>query len=399
MLGSLLQKINPFTKRPHLAVVFVEYDRKEGGASDLIFALLQQYLSALKGCRITYVRVDNKYEHLPLTKATGNIFTVGGDNSSREFSGWQRGLDALASMPCDYDLVLITNEMFLKPGPSFLEDYATPELLKKSLTENKIIGRIDTTFQTNTLFGYDVSSWVCTNCVFIPKKAAEALGNLVLINDINIHEIFPHAYDPRHLVWREQFSLTSEAGDFRLECDIPAGHAHDIRIKFEHAMTDQASNSSNDGRQPTAMISEITLNNQPTPEQCFVRGLYHEQGTLRAEQSLLLDLPGDDAQPSHLVIKGCQPTEMRHKMINNEFSIVVYNDAMLYQEKAPINKTYQRGIVEWLTEKWHSRFEINQDTWGLFKTKAAAIFNESLLTAKFRELGYPPETYGNKKYY
>ena len=91
--------------------------------------------------------------------------------------------------------------------------------------------------------------------------------------------------------------------------------------------------------------------------------------------------------------------ETLNKIFNNEFSIVVYNDAMLYQKNAPINKIYQRWIVEWLTEKWHSRFEINQNTWELFKTKATAIFNESLLTAKFRELGYPPENYGNKIYY
>lgn len=398
MLGSLLQKINPFTKRPHLAVVFVEYDRKGGGASDQTFALLQQYLSGLKGCRITYVRVDNKHEDMLLTKAAGNVFMVGGDNSYHEFSGWQRGIKMLASLQYPYDLALIANDMFLKPGPSFLQDYATPELLQKSLTENKIIGRIDTVFQNYTLFGYDVSSWVCTNCVFIPRKAAEALGNMVLINDNNIHEIFPHDYDPCHLISRKHFSLAG-AGDFLVECDIPVGHANDIRVTFDTAATDQGSQQSNDGRPHIAMINEIRLNNQPVPEKCFVRGLFHEQETLWSAQSFLLDLSQDNAPPSHMVIKGCLPPETRRKIINDEFSIRVYNDAMLYQENAPINRTYQRGIVEWLTEKWHSRFEINHDTWELFKTKSTAIFNESLLTAKLRELGYPPETYGNKKYY
>jgi len=398
MLRSLLSRINPFSKAPHLAVVFVEYDRKKGGSADQTFAILQQYLSTLKGCGITYVRVDNKYENMPVTKTDRNTFTVGGDNSSREFSGWQRGINALASLQCPYDLILITNEMFLKPGPSFLQDYATPELLKKSLSEKKIIGRIDTTFQDYTLFGYDVSSWVCTNCVFIPKKAVEALGNIVLIND-NIHEIFHHNYSSLHLVKREQFSLKSGGDSFCIECDLPASYTNEIRIKFDAPLSDPESPISNADRQRSAMISAITLNNQLVHERCFVRGLFHDQGALWSEQTLLLDLPQDDAQASRLVIKGCLPPETRQKIINNEVSIVVYNDARLYQEHAPINKNYQRWIVEWLTERWHSRFEINQNTWELFKTKAAAIFNESLLTAKFRELGYPPETYGNKQYY
>ncbi len=398
MFKSLLHRINQFGKALHLAVIFVEYNRIKGETADQTFVILQQSLSALKGCRITYIRVDNKYEHMPITKTGSNIFMVGGDNSSREFSGWQRGINTLTSLQCHYDIVLITNEMFFKPGPSFLQDYATHELLNKSLSEKKIIGRIDTSFQNYTLFGYDVSSWVCTNCVFIPKKAVDALGNIVLIND-NIHEIILHNYDPRHLIRREHFSLKSGADNFCMECDIPAGHNHEIRIKFDTAVADQQSLMPTDDRPRIAMISEIALNNQSLPEECFSRGLFNDQGTLWTEQSFLLDLPRDDAHPSHLVIKGRLLPEACQKFFNNEVNMTIYNDAMLYQENAPINKTYRRWIVEWLTEKWHSRFEINQNTWELFKTKAAAIFNESLLTAKFKELGYLPETYGNKKYY
>lgn len=398
MLRSLLNRINPFSKAPHLAVVFVEYDRAQEKSAAQTFAILQQYLSALYGCRITYLRVDNKDESKPLTKTASNIFTVGGDNSSHEFSGWQRGITVLASLHCHYDLLLIVNDMFLKPGPSFLQDYATPELLKKSLSEKKIIGRIDSTGQNYTLFGHDVSSWICTNCFLVPREAANALGNMVLINN-NIHQIFPHRYNPHHLIKREHLPIESISGNFYLECDLPAGHDHEIRIRFDTAMAGQELHLSNAGRPHTAMINQITINNQSIPEEHHIRGLFQEQGVLWAEQSFLLDLPQDDAHPSRLIIKGCLPPAILQESITNEFGIVVYNDAMLFQENAPINTTYQRWIVEWLTERWHSRFEINQDTWGLFKSKASAIFNESLLTAKFSELGYPPETYGQKNYY
>ncbi len=398
MFKSLLHRINQFGKTIHLAVIFVEYNRTKEKTADQTFVILQQYLSALKGCRITYIRVDNKYEHMPITKIDSNIFMVGGDNNSREFSGWQRGINTLASLRCHYDIVLITNDMFLKPGLSFLQDYAAYELLEKSLSEKKIIGRIDTASQNYTLFGYDVSSWVCTNCVFIPEKAVDALGNIVLIDD-NIHEIFHHNYDPCHIVWHEHLSLKPGINNFCMECDIPAGYNHDIRIKFVNAVTGQYPLILTDDRPRIAMISEITLNNQLLSEEYFVRGLFHDQETLWAEQSFLLGLPQDYAHPFHLVIKGYLLPEACQNFFHDEVSMTIYDDAMLYQENAPINKSYQRWIVEWLTEKWHSRFEINQNTWEFFKTKAAAIFNESLLTARFKELGYPPETYGNKKYY
>ncbi|MFW8601839.1 hypothetical protein ACOHYD_10210 [Desulfobacterota bacterium M19] len=336
---------------------------------------------------------------MPVTKVGSNVFVVGGDNSSREFSGWQRGINTLASLQCYYDIVLIANDMFLKPGPSFLQDYAAHALLKKSLSEKKIIGRIDTSSQDYTLFGYDVSSWVCTNCVFIPEKAVEALGDIVLVDD-NIHEIIRHNYDLHHLMRRKHFSLRSGAGDFYMECDMPGGHHNrEIRIKFD-AAADQHSLMPIDDRPRIAMIEEITLNNQALSDECFVRGIFSDQGTIWAEQSFLLDLPlEDDAHSSRLVVKGYYLPEACRKVFNNEVRMTIYNDTVIYQENAPINKNYRRWIIEWLTEKWHSRFEINPDTWEFFKTKAAAIFNESLLTAKFKELGYPPETYGNKKYY
>lgn len=398
MLRNLLSRINPFSKIPRLAVVFVEYERGKAHTADQTFATLQQYLATLKkGCEITYLRVDNTDENRPLTEISNNTYAVGGDNSAHEFSGWQRGIDTLASLQCNYDLALIINDMFLKPGPSFLQDYATPELLKRSLTENKIIGRIDTTGQNYILFDYDVSSWICTNCFLVPKKAANALGNMVLIND-NIHQIFPRTYDPRHRIKHEHLSLQAETGNFRVECDIPPGRRHDIRIKFEPPVAISPLSPANDDRPRTAMIKEITHNGQPLPEECRIRGLLHDRRTPWSAQSFLLELPRAE-HPSHLVIKGCLPPESHQNLFNNEVEVVLYNDALLYQENAPINTTYQRWIVEWLTERWHSRFEINQSTWNHFKTKAAAIFNEALLTAKFRELGYPPETYGSRNYY
>ena len=400
MPDNLFHRLNPFARTIHLAVIYVEYDRKKDASSDSVFTLLQGYLSAIAKCRITYIRVDNRYEEMPVSRSTDNVYLVGGDNSFREFSGWQRGLATLDASDCRYDLLLITNEMFLKPGPSFLQDYATRQLLTRALSDHKIIGRIDTSFKDYTLFGYDVSSWMCTNCVFIPKKAVDALGSFALIND-NIHQILPRDYDPSHLLARRPLLQDSTSGEFclELELDTPPGPGYELRVRFG-TNTDQGDPHPAARYLQIAQLREVSLNGQPLPSQSFIRGIVPDGlGNLQADESFLLALPATDSSRSRLTIRGrFEPTAL-HKKFNALPSVVVYNDAKLFLPDAPINKTYQRGVVEWLTERWHSRFEINHDTWGLFKTKTAAIFNEALLTAKFKELGYPPESYGERQYY
>ena len=399
MPGNLFHRLNPFAKSVHLAVVYVEYDRKKDASSDKVFSLLQGYLSAIAKCQITYIRVDNRYEDMPVSRSASNVYLVGGDNSFREFSGWQRGLTTLDTIDCRYDLILITNEMFLKPGPSFLQDYATKQLLTKALSDHKIIGRIDTSFKDYQLFGYDVSSWLCTNCIFIPKKAAEALGGFALIND-NIHEILPRDYDPSHLLTRRPLPQDSTSGEFclELELDTPPGPGNEIRVRFGTS-TDHK-NSPAERYLRIAQLKAVMINGEPLPPQSFIRGIVPDElGNLQADESFLLALPAPDTSRSRLTITGRFDQNALHKKFNALPGVVVYNDAKLFLPDAPINKTYQRGLVEWLTERWHSRFEINHDTWGLFKTKAAAIFNEALLTAKFKELGYHPESYGETQYY
>lgn len=391
ILPALLQKFNPFKKVIRLAVIYVEYDRQKNSESDRIFSLLQGYLATIANCRITYIRVDNKFEQLPLRNAEGEeLFTVGGDNSFREFSGWQQGIKAFNTLHRPCDLVLLTNEMFLKPGPSFLQDYATVDLLQRALRHQSIIGRIDTVQQKYSLFGYDVSSWICTNCLLIPKKAIDALGTVVLVDD-NIHDLLPRSYDPSHRLVPHSWTLDPQSGDFVLELELPAPAPTELRFVFypQGPVADPPS--------PRALIQELLSNGRPLPHSGSGRGLFVDaQGILHAAPAFLLTLPAGELQPHHLRLKG---RLIPQKNSNNPPEIRVYNDAKLFQSNAPLNLVYQRWIVEWLTERWHSRFEVNEQTWSLFKTKAAAIFNEALLTAKFKELGYPPESYGEIKYY
>jgi|WetSurMetagenome_2_1015567.scaffolds.fasta_scaffold00204_12 hypothetical protein len=60
-----------------------------------------------------------------------------------------------------------------------------------------------------------------------------------------------------------------------------------------------------------------------------------------------------------------------------------------------LNDNYKTMVVTWLTKEWHSKFDINEVTWALFRCKVRSLLNESLLTARIRNLGYKIESYKN----
>jgi hypothetical protein len=65
-----------------------------------------------------------------------------------------------------------------------------------------------------------------------------------------------------------------------------------------------------------------------------------------------------------------------------------------FQPEAPISNNLRGLILEWLTanqgsdlrgdDVWHSRFELNDETYDFFKDKARALLREQLLSARIR---------------
>lgn len=83
----------------------------------------------------------------------------------------------------------------------------------------------------------------------------------------------------------------------------------------------------------------------------------------------------------------------------NDFLLSEFKREQIFRADAPINDAYKSWIKEWLTTKWHSRFELNETTWDVFRTKVRNILNEALLSARFSTAGYTLQKYGDKKYY
>ncbi len=65
-----------------------------------------------------------------------------------------------------------------------------------------------------------------------------------------------------------------------------------------------------------------------------------------------------------------------------------------FPPEAGVSENYQRFVLDWLTgseigqgSAWHSKIALDAKSWPLFKSKAAAIFNEHLLAIRLRAQG------------
>ena len=176
-----LRKILP-GRRLAVVVLFVEYDRGLAGGAEHAFATLRRYLSRVSGCRMSFIRIDNRRPG-GVESRRGRVIKIGGDNRYREFSGWQRGVEAIARFKLPCEVVLFVNDMFLAPGESFLKDYARLELFETALDQGVVIGRIDAAGERFFACGQDLSRWVCSNCFLAPKAAVDRIGNLVTLGE------------------------------------------------------------------------------------------------------------------------------------------------------------------------------------------------------------------------
>ncbi|HEY9166334.1 MAG TPA: hypothetical protein VIS48_09255 [Candidatus Kryptonia bacterium] len=241
---------------PKVALIFVKYyDEKYPHA----FERLKSYLINGKKRNITCLIVDNRNEGSSWRNLDENTFYLEGDNSDREFSGWQRGLNFLREQEIKYDVVLFVNEAFEAIGPSYLKDNNINWLIRKTYFLNAAIGFVDTRWERTRLHNKGTRIWVNTNCFFIPTSLLNKLQSLVMVDEKMLDDYLP------------------------------------------------------------------------------------------------LQFPGLDSP---------------------------------FAKTAPMNDVYKRNIITWLTEEWHGRIELSEQTWPLFRSKVKAMLNEVMLSVRIRELGH-----------
>ena len=178
----------------NLAVLYLECDKQKYNRS---LPVLQAYLEKLKFCNKTLIVIDNSNEEKEIEKISKNYYRLGGDNSIREFSGWQKGLDFLNSSNFNYDIILFVNDSFLCYDGSFLKK-ANILTVIKALINNSVIGQIDYHNEKVELLGYDTTEWIRTNCFFVPKKIIKDINNVYTVDNEKLNEFIDEDYCGRY---------------------------------------------------------------------------------------------------------------------------------------------------------------------------------------------------------
>lgn len=151
-------------KRLRIVVIYVEHSHVD------VYRRFKHDLSLLLSpIDFTWIRVQQQ------DNPTDSLDSLTGDNTYREFSGWDAGLNILDLYEIDYDGVLFVNDTVEKDIYSKL----TYERFKKAIQKNMVIGRPQNKPVIVSHGGRSFKRHIRSNLFFFPKPLVRQYGSMV----------------------------------------------------------------------------------------------------------------------------------------------------------------------------------------------------------------------------
>jgi hypothetical protein len=180
----------------NLLILFIQYDTLKYPNS---FQYFKRYIDQLN-CKNNIIIIDNLDEMRVEERIAKNIYFIGGDNSSWEFSGWDKGLNFAKQKGIKFDVVLFANDSFFSYGWSILENGDKYKLPNIAYHNKAIVGQLDTKNFPMDALGYDVSTWICTNAFFMHKEILDKLVQVAYLTDIELDMIISKDFDNKYFL-------------------------------------------------------------------------------------------------------------------------------------------------------------------------------------------------------
>lgn len=200
----------------------------------------------------TTVVVDNSRPRCELERLDAHSVIVGGDNSIREFSAWDRGLAYLDRTRQNPDLIHFATSAFDSLYTDYLDRFSS-KLLAAAFQAKSVVGHVDYFDDEIKILGRDSQHWVRTSFFFVPTEGVDRLRSVVSFE--RPEELF--SGDPKEpfrpdapiskglqdfiiswltgagtgqgVEWHSRFDLTSET--------LPLFEAKTVAILNEHMMS------------------------------------------------------------------------------------------------------------------------------------------------------------------
>jgi hypothetical protein len=188
-----------------LIVLFVQYDQKK---YDHSFDTLRKILSENNSFNFKYIVIDNSIEQNYNKVISEDVTMINGDNSEREFSAWQKGIDKIKELELNYDLILFINEAFLVYNDSYLLKYLKKSI-NRSIKYNAVVGVFDKDHLNRNLAinNYVFSNWLRSNIFFVPKTIMQKLKSIILMNQSEYEKIIPSKYPNKINTYKDCFTF------------------------------------------------------------------------------------------------------------------------------------------------------------------------------------------------
>ncbi len=159
-----------------LSVVLLQYE-VEGKYPQALPRLLA-VLDRLRSVEVSLVLVDNGREGDWEHRVSENILQVGGDNRAWEFSGFDRGLEALDRWRPGADLVVLVTDAFQAYGDGVLE-LIDERVVECALRLRACIGWMDSFgLQQCRIGNLTYDTWLRSSFVFLPAESLASVRPL-----------------------------------------------------------------------------------------------------------------------------------------------------------------------------------------------------------------------------
>lgn len=167
-----------------LIILYLQYDQK---ANPYTYVHIEKYLRKLK-CNRTTIIISNQEKQL-YNYGNDNIHYINGDNSSGEFSGWDKALQTLNANKIDYDVALFINDACLNPACYCdFDSIISDDAIERCNEFKTIVGAMCQAKPHTVINGIEIKEFIRTNCFLVSKSCLDKIS-LTSITDETINEV------------------------------------------------------------------------------------------------------------------------------------------------------------------------------------------------------------------
>lgn len=153
---------------PKVLAVFLQYSDAHQASGMKALSNLSKWL--FPGSVPSFLIVDNKLERHQETQVEQHVNVISGDNSCREFSGYDRGLrwhESFGPIAPSTPVVIANDTFHRHYGDGYLKLF-TPERLARAMSANGVLGYVDAFPQPQSVFGLEFQKWIRTSLFIAP---------------------------------------------------------------------------------------------------------------------------------------------------------------------------------------------------------------------------------------